>query len=200
MGIKEMCLGNCGLRKGLTFIAAQTLGYFLGAVLTTVNFVVLKEHPRIHNFYATSPGNNTSFLNAAVNEFFATFLLALGLHAVTNNRPAFDKFSLAAFAGALVFAIGQVFGPQSGYAINPARDFGPRMCFLTFALIYGGVEIWDDVFGKGYFIVPMIAPPLGALAGALLYKHCIFLEQGVDQAARSGLCRELDNSLRSVEP
>lgn len=173
---KEMCLGCCTIRRGFAFIGAQTFGYFLGALLMTLNFVVLKEHPKIHNFYCTSPGNGTTALNAALNEFIATLLLALGLHAITNNRPAFDKFSVAAFAGALVFAIGQVFNGQSGYAINPARDFGPRLCYLIFALIYGGVDIWQDVMGSGYFIVPILVPPLGALAGALLYKHCIFLE------------------------
>lgn len=168
-------------REGMFFVLAQMFGSFLGAVITTVNFVVLKNNPEdeLWNFYCTHPVAGVTSLNSAFNEFLATVVLAMGLSAVTNNRPTFNKFHVGPFAGLLVYGLGNVFGPQSGYAMNPARDFGPRMCYLLFALIYGHQEknrIWEDVLGKGYFVVPIIAPCLGALVGGLIYKHFIFLE------------------------
>lgn len=169
------------LRKGVFFVLAQMFGSFIGAFITTLNFVVLKNHPEheLRNFYCTQPVPGVTSLNSAFNEFLATALLAMGLAAVTNNRPTFNKFHVGPFAGLLVYGLGNVFGPQSGYAMNPARDFGPRMCYLLFALIYGHQEknrIWEDVLGRGYFVVPIIAPCLGALVGGLIYKHLIFLE------------------------
>lgn len=168
------------LSKGLLFMAAQVFGSFIGAFITTLNFVVLNKHPesRLWNFYCTHPVDGVTPLNSALNEFIATAVLAMGLAAVTNNYPTFNKFHVGPLAGLLVFGLGNVFGPQSGYAMNPARDFGPRMCYLLFFLIYGQEtsNIWEDVMGSGYFVVPIFAPFLGALAGGFLYKHFIFLE------------------------
>lgn len=144
----------------------------------TLNFIVPKGSTALTNIYCTSPGKDITFFNAAVNEFIATAMLLIGLGAITNNRPAFNKFHVAGFAGALIYAIGNVFGPLSGYALNPARDFGPRMCYLVFALIYvQSPTIWSEVMGNGYFIVPIVAPPLGAVVGGLIYRHFIFLEE-----------------------
>lgn len=173
--LNAMLTGGFPIKKGLLFMLAQTLGCFVGALLTALNFVILKGGSKLTNFFCTSPGEGVSFVNAAVNEIIATALLAMCLAAVTNERPPFNKFHLAGFAGLCVFGIGNVFGPQTGYALNPARDFGPRMCYLLLALIYGKGDIWNTVLGGGYFIVPIVAPCLGAIIGGLVYKYFIFL-------------------------
>jgi glycerol uptake facilitator protein len=64
-----------------------------------------------------------------------------------------------------VVAIGFAWGTDAGYAINPARDFGPRLA--SFVTGYGGA--WRDQYGNFYFWVPIIGPIIGAVLGAGLY-------------------------------
>jgi glycerol uptake facilitator protein len=66
-------------------------------------------------------------------------------------------------------AIGMAWGTNAGYAINPARDFGPRLA--SFLTGYGGA--WRDQTGYLYFWIPIVAPILGGLLGAGLYKVLI---------------------------
>jgi glycerol uptake facilitator protein len=68
-----------------------------------------------------------------------------------------------------VVGIGMAWGTNAGYAINPARDFGPRLA--SFITGYGGA--FKDQFGEVYFWVPIVAPILGALLGALIYDQLV---------------------------
>jgi glycerol uptake facilitator-like aquaporin len=70
--------------------------------------------------------------------------------------------------GAAVVLIGMSFGLNAGYAINPARDLGPRL--FTFAAGWGG-----EVFRSGHrwWWVPLVAPPLGAVLGGFVYDALI---------------------------
>ncbi|MEW2041258.1 aquaporin, partial [Streptomyces sp. NPDC005534] len=68
--------------------------------------------------------------------------------------------------GLLVVGIGMAWGTLAGYAINPARDFGPRLA--SFITGYGGA--WRDQYGNIYFWVPIIGPLIGGLVGAGMYK------------------------------
>lgn len=67
-------------------------------------------------------------------------------------------------------------GTNAGYAINPARDFGPRLA--SFLTGYGGA--WRDQYGNFYFWVPILGPLAGGLIGAALYKFFVgrFLPTG----------------------
>ncbi|MFC7466696.1 aquaporin [Actinomadura keratinilytica] len=60
-------------------------------------------------------------------------------------------------------------GTNAGYAINPARDFGPRLA--SFLTGYGGA--WRDQYGNLYFWVPILGPLVGGLLGAGLYKFFV---------------------------
>jgi len=70
--------------------------------------------------------------------------------------------------GLTVMAIGMGFGANAGYAINPARDFGPRL-FTAIAGWGGGVF----TAGNGYWWVPIVAPCVGAVLGGTAYDLCI---------------------------
>ena len=78
--------------------------------------------------------------------------------------------SVAGFVGILVFGIGNSFGVLSGYAINPARDLGPRLCFLLLQLCYGKDAIWAEVFGNGYFWIPIAAPLAGSFVATKFHR------------------------------
>merc|ERR1719343_1860781 len=77
-----------------------------------------------------------------------------------------NKLHVAGWVGLLVTVIGFAFGAQTGYAMNPARDFGPRLVWATFAGIYGQ-EV--TAFNGGYWLIPIIAPMLGGPLGALMF-------------------------------
>ena len=71
--------------------------------------------------------------------------------------------------GLLVVAIGMAWGADAGYAINPARDFGPRLAsYLT-----GYRHAWRDQYGDLYFWVPIVGPLLGGPLGAAIYQFVI---------------------------
>lgn len=179
--LNAMINGDFPLSKGALFMIAQTAGAFFGALLVTINYVVFKGADALTNFYCTAPGAGVTIPNACFNEFIGTFLLQFSIMGITNHHPAFNKFHVAGFVGALVFAIGNAFGPLTGYAINPARDFGPRMVYLIFALYYSDKnlsETVETVMMHGYFMVPIICPCLGAILAGFTYKKFIYIDDG----------------------
>uniref|UniRef100_K3W8P3 Aquaporin n=1 Tax=Globisporangium ultimum (strain ATCC 200006 / CBS 805.95 / DAOM BR144) TaxID=431595 RepID=K3W8P3_GLOUD len=97
-------------------------------------------------------------------------MLVLGVYAITDkrNRPASSFGAPISFA-LLIMAIGMAFGMNTGYAINPARDFGPRL--LT-SLAGWGTKVFT--LRSHYFWIPLVAPLLGGVAGGGLYK--LFVE------------------------
>jgi len=90
--------------------------------------------------------------------------------AITDARNSAPLANLTPFiVGLLVVAIGMAWGTNAGYAINPARDFGPRLA--SFLTGYDGA--WRDQYGTLYFWVPIVGPLIGAVIGGALYKYCI---------------------------
>ena len=99
-----------------------------------------------------------------------TAILLFVIKALTDVRNSPPLANLGPFLiGLLVVAIGMAFGSDAGYAINPARDFGPRLA--EFITGYGGA--WKDQHGDLYFWVPIVAPLIGGVLGAGLYKLLI---------------------------
>merc|ERR1712194_243043 len=153
-------------RKAICFATAQLVGAFCGALLTTLNYVVFRGGSHLRNFYCTAPldgASAASWSNAFLNEIMATAVLIIGFSGITSSRCS--KFQVAGFGGALIVGIGGAFGQITGYAMNPARDLGARICFLLFTVLYGKAGVWEDVMGAGYFWVPLVAPLCGAALG-----------------------------------
>jgi glycerol uptake facilitator protein len=97
--------------------------------------------------------------------------------------------------GLIVVAIGMAWGTDAGYAINPARDFGPRLA--SFFTGYG--TAFRDQYGDLYFWVPIVAPIIGGLIGAGLYKVLIgrFLPGPTEPDA---VVEEAEQRLRESQP
>jgi glycerol uptake facilitator-like aquaporin len=118
--------------------------------------------------FATYPAFDNLF-GSVFSEFLGTAVLLFGVSAVSDRRNAAPGANLEpVLVGAIIWAIGLSLGGLTGYAINPARDFGPR---LASALVGWG----DAVFRShgGYFWVPLVAPLFGGTCGALLYDLAI---------------------------
>ncbi|MDQ3348270.1 MAG: MIP family channel protein [Acidobacteriota bacterium] len=120
----------------------------------------------------------STFPGGVIDQIVGTALLVAVIFALTDSRnapPAVGQGPV--IVGLLVVAIGAAFGFNSGYAINPARDFGPRL--FTAVAGWGG-----EVFraGNHWWWVPIVAPPIGGVLGGWLYDVCIARHHGVPDA------------------
>lgn len=166
-------------RKVLPYCLAQTAGAFVAALIVRwiYNDVLVAADPE-HTFktqivFSTLPGNGAlpvSQTTALLDQFVGTAILLFLVLAVVDLRNNPPLANLAPFIiGLIVVAIGMAWGTNAGYAINPARDFGPRLAsWLT-----GYSTAWQDQYGQPYFWVPIIGPLVGGILGAGLYQLLI---------------------------
>jgi glycerol uptake facilitator protein len=162
-------------RKVGPYALAQTLGAFVAALLVRWNYSeVIADFDPGHTIasqgiFSTLPGNGTLPVDtggALRDQTIGTAILLFLILAVTDLRNTSPAANLAPFIiGLIVVAIGFAWGTDAGYAINPARDLGPRLAsFLT-----GYGTAWRDQYGDLYFWVPIIGPLIGGVLGAALY-------------------------------
>jgi MIP family channel proteins len=119
--------------------------------------------------FATYPQPFLSVIGGFVDQVVGTALLMAGVLAVTDQRNnAAPGWLTPVLVGGIVVAVGVAFGFNAGYAINPARDFGPRV-FTAVAGWGGGVF----TAGGGWWWVPIVAPCVGAIVGALAYDALV---------------------------
>ena len=164
--------GKFAWSKVLMFIAAQIIGAMLGSLLV---WIIYKDHfdatPDAETqlaVFSTSPAIKNLFFNF-MSELVGTFVLVFVVFYFTNAEITDQKLpiglgSLGAIPVAfLVWAIGLSLGGTTGYAINPARDFGPRIVHAFLPLKHKGTSDWK------YAWVPILGPFVGATIAALLY-------------------------------
>lgn len=175
-------------RKVAPYALAQVLGAFVAALIVRWNYSEVLDKVDPHHTFATQgvfstlPGNGTLPVHewgAFRDQIIGTAILLFLILAVTDLKNSAPGANLAPFiVGLIVVAIGMAWGTDAGYAINPARDLGPRLAeYLT-----GYGTAWRDQYGNLYFWVPIVAPLLGAVLGAGLYRVLIgrFLPTGRD--------------------
>ncbi len=164
--------GKFAWSKVLTFIVAQIVGAMLGSLLV---WIVYKDHFEATTeaetqlaVFSTSPAIKNLFFNF-MSEVVGTFVLVFVVFYFTNAEITDQKTpiglgSLGALPVAfVVWAIGLSLGGTTGYAINPARDFGPRIIHAFLPLKHKGGSDWK------YAWVPVLGPFVGATIAALLY-------------------------------
>ncbi len=167
-------------RKVLPYCVAQTAGAFAAAALVYWNYhpAFRAVDPNLEStagVFTTFPAFPALPQAGFLDQFVGTGLLLLLIFAITDEFNTPPGSNLApAMIGLVVVAIGMSFGGMHGYAINPARDFGPRL-FTVFA----GFRNNGLTDGSRVWWVPVLAPLLGGVAGAALYDFAIrrFLRQ-----------------------
>ena len=148
------------------YILAQLIGAFLGAVL--VYFVYLphwkgtKDPDAKLGIFATIPAIRHPLSNM-IAEMVGAFALVLGILAIGANDVAAGLNPF--LVGILIIAIGMALGGPTGYAINPARDLGPRIAHFILPIPGKRDSGWS------YAWVPVVAPIIGGVFGALFYKQ-----------------------------
>jgi glycerol uptake facilitator len=155
--------------KFTPYLLAQMAGAFVGAFLVWLHFLPhWKETPdqglKLACF-CTAPAIR-SFGSNLISEILGTFVLVLVVGAIFSKAVAVTgpASGLGPYlVAALVWGIGLSLGGTTGYAINPARDFGPRVAHALLPIADKGTSDW------GYAIVPVLGPMIGGgLAGMLL--------------------------------
>jgi glycerol uptake facilitator protein len=166
-------------RKVAPYSLAQFLGAFVAALLVRWNYteVLHAADPNLtiktQGVFSTLPGNGTLPVGewgAFRDQIIGTAILLFLILAVTDAANTPPAANLAPFIiGLIVVGIGMAWGTNAGYAINPARDFGPRLA--SFFTGYGGA--FRDQTGYLYFWIPIVAPIIGGVLGAGLYQALV---------------------------
>lgn len=148
------------------YIGAQMVGAFIGAVIVYLayhdHFAVTDDADGKLAVFATGPAIRSTVWNL-VTEIIGTAMLVIGLLGVGHANNAMGAVG-AMMAGGVVFALGLSLGGPTGYAINPARDLGPRIAHFLLPIPGKRDSDW------GYSWIPVVGPIIGGIVGALLYN------------------------------
>jgi glycerol uptake facilitator protein len=164
--------------KVFPYILAQMVGAFLGALGVYLVYFDGLRAAGMPNVWCTGPGSvfanafwggaggtstgGYSMFNAIIAEIIGTAVLLWGVMASGDGKNTGLMHNLGPFlVGGTVLAVGLSLGGPSGYAINPARDFGPRL----FGAIFGTTGL----FTGSYWLIPLIAPIVGGVIGIFTY-------------------------------
>jgi glycerol uptake facilitator protein len=146
------------------YFAGEFVGAFIGATLVWAaysNHWRATEDPGLKlAVFSTAPAIRNTVANI-ITEIIGTFLLVFGVLAIVANELAPGLAPL--LVGLLVLAIGLSLGGPTGYAINPARDLGPRIMHAILPIPGKGPSDW------GYAWIPVIAPLIGGGLGGLAF-------------------------------
>lgn len=160
-------------RKVAPYAAAQLLGAFVAALLVRWDYAeaLSAADPghtvKTQGVFSTSPAAGVGEWGALRDQVIGTAILLFLVLVLTEARNAPPLANLAPFViGLVVVAIGLAWGSNAGYAINPARDLGPRLAsWLT-----GYRTAFLDAAGHQYWWVPVVGPLVGGLVGGALYE------------------------------
>jgi len=176
-------IGSFPWRNVAGYVAAQIVGAFAGAALVWLAYLPhwrLTEDPAAKlAVFSTGPAVRNTAANF-VTEAIGTAMLLFGVLAIGANAEGWAQagevdlsqvFSRALqplLVGILVLGIGLSLGGPTGYAINPARDLGPRIAHAILPISGKGESDWS------YAWIPVVAPLVGGIAGAALYTFVGF--------------------------
>ena len=149
--------------NAIPFILAQILGAMLGSTLVWLQYfphwAITEDKGLKLACYCNAPAVRSPFFNFTA-EFLATGLAIIALGSFGSITTGLGPFTV----GILVWAVGLSLGGSTGYAINPARDLGPRIAHAILPIAGKGSSDWS------YSWIPVAGPIAGAIAGALILK------------------------------
>jgi glycerol uptake facilitator protein len=148
------------------YLAGEFVGAFIGATLVWLAYLQhwgATEDPGLKlACYSTAPAIRNLPANL-ITEVIGTFILVFGVLAIFADEATAATGLGGLLVGLLVFVIGLSLGGPTGYAINPARDLGPRIMHAILPIAGKGPSDW------GYAWVPVVGPIIGGVLGALAF-------------------------------
>jgi len=162
-------IGNIDWSDVPKYVAGEFVGAFLGATLVYLAYLVHwapTEDPGLKlACFSTAPAIRNTVANL-ITEIIGTFMLLFGILALTGSQGVGTNALGALLVGLLVFGIGLSLGGPTGYAINPARDPGPRIMHAILPIPGKGSSDWS------YAWIPVVGPLIGGGLGALVFDLC----------------------------
>jgi glycerol uptake facilitator protein len=159
-------IGNTEWGDVPEYLAGEFVGAFIGATLVWLAYLNhwgATEDPGLKlACYSTAPAIRNPAANL-ITEVIGTFLLVFGVLAIVANEAPLETGLAALLIGLLVFGIGLSLGGPTGYAINPARDLGPRIMHQILPIAGKGPSDWS------YAWIPVVGPIVGGVLGALAF-------------------------------
>jgi glycerol uptake facilitator protein len=179
--------------KVLPYMGAELVGAIFGALIVYMVYgpaiqaydLAAKTVPTMGNalasysIFATFPAPyfHGSVVGPLVDQIVGTAFLLILVLAITDGRNLAPAGNMGPWlVGAAVGAIGMSYGPNAGYAINPARDFGPRFVAWLFGwgkVAFPGTYSAGAFHFSNYFWIPIVGPLVGGVIGVLLYDFFI---------------------------
>ncbi len=163
--LANMLVNQQSIPKNLELIAGQFCGAFIGAVLVWLQYLPhwaeTKDPAAKLGVFCTAPAIRNYPANF-LSEFIGTFALIFIAAGVSTTEPG--NSGLPPLIGLVVWAIGLSLGGTTGYAINPARDLGPRLAHFVLPIAGKGGSDW------AYAWIPVLGPIAGGLTAAALFK------------------------------
>jgi glycerol uptake facilitator protein len=165
-------IGQFSWKAVPAYIAAQLSGAFLGAIGVWLAYLPHWSQTADANaklgVFCTSPAIRSPVSNL-LTEAIGTLVLVLGVLTVLSPKNlkaehGFDAGLGPLLVGLIVLGIGLSLGGPTGYAINPARDFGPRLAHCLLPIAGKGASDWR------YAWIPIVGPLLGGALGASIYR------------------------------
>ncbi|HEK9986195.1 TPA: aquaporin family protein [Streptococcus equi subsp. zooepidemicus] len=158
-------IGSLPWSQVVTYLLAQFLGAMLGALVLYWHYYPhwkeTKEAVTILACFSTGPAIRHTWSNL-FGEALGTAVLVITVMAIGPNEVAAGFGPV--IVGFVVMAVGFSLGATTGYAINPARDLGPRLMHALLPIPNKGDSDWS------YAWIPVLGPILGGVAGALIYQ------------------------------
>jgi glycerol uptake facilitator protein len=163
VSITMSILGHLEVSKLFGYVFAQVLGGIVGALFVYLSYKkhfdeTTDEKVKLACF-STGPAIKNRKWNI-ITEILATFMLVGGIIVITDGRLLIPLWIIPVLIGIIVMVLGVSLGGSTGFAMNPARDLGPR---IMHSLLRIGDSDW------GYAFVPIIGPIIGGIIGGVLF-------------------------------
>ena len=165
-------IGGFTWAEAANYIGGQMAGAFIGAIVVWLAYLphwgITEDKAAVRGVFCTAPAVRKPIANM-LTEAIGTFVLLVGVLAIPSVKNLDPKLGFSTglgpmLVGFLIWSIGLSLGGPTGYAINPARDLGPRIAHAILPIPGKTDSDW------GYAWVPVIGPIIGGVAGALFYK------------------------------
>ena len=167
MTITKALLGDFPVLKMIPYILAQCLGAFASSCLVYAAYIDMELNETNAKIFATYPRDGVSIGQALGTSIIGTMFMVHSIMSVNDLRNGSKPQSNLEpfFLGLAVFLYGMTFSLNTGYAINPARDIGPRL-FIYLVGFPRAFSRGNDIFNY-YWWIPLIGPVVGAFIGII---------------------------------